>query len=138
MEELDIMDRFIQDSPLERLEPVCTASEIVQAQEGCRHIYVDESVRRYIAHIVEATRKHSDIALGVNPRGTLAYLRCCQAYAAIEARDFVTPDDVKKLCVPVLGHRIVAYRAEQKETILQSILEQVEVPTEYWKPQSEV
>ena len=138
MEELDIMDRFIQDSPLERLEPVCTASEIVQAQEGCRHIYVDESVRRYIAHIVEATRKHSDIALGVNPRGTLAYLRCCQAYAAIEARDFVTPDDVKKLCVPVLGHRIVAYRAEQKETILQSILEQVEVPTEYWKPQNEV
>ena len=138
MEELDIMDRFIQDSPLERLEPVCTAAEIVQAQEGCRHIYVDESVRRYIAHIVEATRKHSDIALGVNPRGTLAYLRCCQAYAAIEARDFVTPDDVKKLCVPVLGHRIVAYRAEQKETILQSILEQVEVPTEYWKPQSEV
>jgi len=76
--------------------------------------------------------------LGVNPRGTLAYLRCCQAYAAIEARDFVTPDDVKKLCVPVLGHRIVAYRAEQKETILQSILEQVEVPTEYWKPQNEV
>ena len=138
MEELDIMDRFIQDSPLERLEPVCTAAEIVQAQEGCRHIYVDESVRRYIAHIVEATRKHSDIALGVNPRGTLAYLRCCQAYAAIEARDFVTPDDVKKLCVPVLGHRIVAYRAEQKETILQSILEQVEVPTEYWKPQNEV
>jgi len=138
MEELDIMDRFIQDSPLERLEPVCTAAEIVQAQEGCRHIYVDECVRRYIAHIVEATRKHSDIALGVNPRGTLAYLRCCQAYAAIEARDFVTPDDVKKLCVPVLGHRIVAYRAEQKETILQSILEQVEVPTEYWKPQSEV
>mgnify|MGYP000803361167 CR=1 FL=1 len=138
MEELDIMDRFIQDSPLERLEPVCTAAEIVQAQEGCRHIYVDESVRCYIAHIVEATRKHSDIALGVNPRGTLAYLRCCQAYAAIEARDFVTPDDVKKLCVPVLGHRIVAYRAEQKETILQSILEQVEVPTEYWKPQSEV
>ena len=50
----------------------------------------------------------------------------------------MTPDDVKKLCVPVLGHRIVAYRAEQKETILQSILEQVEVPTEYWKPQSEV
>ena len=138
MEELDIMDRFIQDSPLERLEPVCTAAEIVQAQEGCRHIYVDESVRRYIAHIVEATRKHSDIALGVNPRGTLAYLRCCQAYAAIEARDFVTPDDVKKLCVPVLGHRIVAYRAEQKETILQSILEQVEVPTEYWKPQNEL
>ena len=138
MEELDIMDRFIQDSPLERLEPVCTAAEIVQAQEGCRHIYVDESVRRYIAHIVEATRKHSDIALGVNPRGTLAYLRCCQAYAAIEARDFVTPDDVKKLCVPVLGHRIVAYRAEQKETISQSILEQVEVPTEYWKPQNEV
>ena len=138
MEELDIMDRFIQDSPLERLEPVCTAAEIVQAQEGCRHIYVDESVRRYIAHIVEATRKHSDIALGVNPRGTLAYLRCCQAYAAIEARDFVTPDDVKKLCVPVLGHRIVAYRAEQKETILQSILEQVEGPTEYWKPQNEV
>ena len=114
MEELDIMDRFIQDSPLERLEPVCTAAEIVQAQEGCRHIYVDESVRRYIAHIVEATRKHSDIALGVNPRGTLAYLRCCQAYAAIEARDFVTPDDVKKLCVPVLGSwRIVRSRKKR-------------------------
>ena len=111
---------------------------VIETGTGNCHIYVDESVRRYIAHIVEATRKHSDIALGVNPRGTLAYLRCCQAYAAIEARDFVTPDDVKKLCVPVLGHRIVAYRAEQKETILQSILEQVEVPTEYWKPQNEV
>lgn len=132
-EEMEIMDRFIQESPLEELQPVCTGEDIVAMQEACREIYVHECVRRYIAHIVEATRNHTGIALGVNPRGTLAYLRCCQAYAAISAREFVTPDDVKLLCVPVLGHRLITYQPGEAAKILEGILDSVEVPTEFWQ-----
>ncbi|MCH5267105.1 MAG: MoxR family ATPase [Lachnospiraceae bacterium] len=132
-EEMEIMERFIQASPLEELEPVCTGEDVVSMQEACKEIYVHECIRRYIAHIVEATRNHEGVALGVNPRGTLAYLRCCQAYAAISARSFVTPDDVQKLCIPVLAHRLITYQPGQSSKILEGILDSVEVPTEYWQ-----
>lgn len=132
-EEMEIMDRFLEESPLETLSPVCTAQELVEMQQVCRTVFVHECVRRYIAQIVELTRHHEALALGANPRGTLAFLRCCQAYAIVRGREFVTPDDVKDLCVPVLAHRLIAYQSGQRVQTLEEILEKVPVPTEAWK-----
>ena len=117
-EELMIIDRYQTEDPLEELKPVCSCEEILQMQQ-----------------FVQATREHSALMMGVNPRGTLSYLHCVQAYAAIKGREYVTPDDVKELCVPVLGHRIVSYRTGQGGTaqeILHGILDTVPAPTEDW------
>lgn len=134
-EELDIMDRYIEDSPLEELKAVCSSEEVMEMRDACRQVFVHDCVRKYMAQIVQATREHSSLAIGVNPRGTLIYMRCVQAYAAISGRDFVTPDDVKALCVPVLAHRLVSYAANQSgavQNILEEILNSVPVPTENW------
>ena len=134
-EELAIIDRYKSDDPLAQLEPVCTCEDILQLQELCRRIYVSDSVKKYLVQIIQATREHDGLAMGVNPRGTLSYLHCVQAYAMIQGREYVTPDDVKELCVPVLGHRIISYRAGQSgstKEILQGILERIPAPTEEW------
>lgn len=134
-EELEIMDRYIMDDPLEDLKPVCVSEDIVEMRNACRQVFVHDCVRKYIAQIVQATREHGSLSIGVNPRGTLTYMRCVQAYAAIEGRDFVTPDDVKALCVPVLAHRLLSYAANQSgavQNILEEILGRIPVPTENW------
>lgn len=134
-EELMIIDRYQTEDPLEELKPVCSCEEILQMQQLCRQVYVSDGVRKYLVQIVQATREHSALMMGVNPRGTLSYLHCVQAYAAIKGREYVTPDDVKELCVPVLGHRIVSYRTGQGGTaqeILHGILDIVPAPTEEW------
>ena len=105
-------------------------------KEMVKEVFVHDSVKEYIAHLVEATRKHPLLALGVNPRGTLALLRCAQAYAAIMGRDYVTPDDVKALCTSVFSHRLLSYSTDRNTTVVQilrEILSSVEVPTESWK-----
>lgn len=135
-EELAIMDRYIREDPLGELKPVCSCQELLEMQEVCRRVYVSDSVRKYIAQIVQATREHTGLALGVNPRGTLSYLHCAQAYAAVQGREFVTPDDVKDLCIPVLGHRLLSYTTSHSGAvhgILEEILDKLPVPTEAWQ-----
>lgn len=105
-------------------------------KEMVKEVFVHDSVKEYITHLVEATRKHPMLVLGVNPRGTLALLKCTQAYAAIMGRDYVTPDDVKALCTSVFSHRLLSYSTDRNTTvsrILSEILSSVEVPTESWK-----
>ena len=134
-EELAIMDRYITDDPLETLKPVCTSEDVVAMMAACRQVFVHDCVRKYMAQIIQATREHGSLSMGVNPRGTLAYLRCTQAYAAIEGRDFVTPDDVKALCIPVLAHRLLSYATNQSgavQNILEEIIRTIPVPTENW------
>lgn len=135
-EELQIMDRFINQDPLTDLQAVCSVDDIQKMREAVKEVYVHESVKKYLADIVKATRESKQLALGINPRGTLALLRCSQAYAAIQGRDFVTPDDIKDLCIPVFAHRLLAYATDQNATVkrvLKDILSTVEVPTESWK-----
>ena len=122
-EELEIMDRFIKGNPLEELKPVCSGEDIMEMRELCKQVFVHDCIRKYMAQIIQATRENPSLALGVNPRGTLAYLSCVQAYAAIEGRDFVTPDDVKELCVPVLGHRLLSYATNQNTAIEKGLKE---------------
>lgn len=135
-EELQIINRYISHDPLEDLMPVCSKNDLFKMKEMVKEVFVHDSVKEYITHLVEATRKHPMLVLGVNPRGTLALLKCTQAYAAIMGRDFVTPDDVKALCTSVFSHRLLSYSTDRNTTvsrILSEILSSVEVPTESWK-----
>ena len=135
-EELQIINRYISHDPLEDLLPVCSKNDLFKMKEMVKEVFVHDSVKEYITHLVEATRKHPMLVLGVNPRGTLALLKCTQAYAAIMGRDFVTPDDVKALCTSVFSHRLLSYSTDRNTTvsqILSEILSSAEVPTESWK-----
>lgn len=135
-EEIEIINRFINDNPLENISPVCSGDDIYIMGEACKNVYVHPVVRQYMADIVIATRNDKSISSGVSPRGTLALLKASQVYAAINGRDFVTPDDVKKLAVPVLSHRIISYtnmaRNSNKESLILSVLDSITVPTEDW------
>ncbi len=112
------------------------AEDILQLQEGVHRITVEDSLVDYMLAIVEKTRNHESLALGVSPRGSQALFRAVQALALLEGRDFATPDDVKRLAVPLFAHRLVINtrttlvqrRADAGERIIEEILNQVEVP----------
>jgi len=119
--------------PIEQLQQVATAEELVQLQEATRAMYVDSLVKEYIVKLVEATRSYPDVFLGASPRGSLALFRTAQARALVNGRDFVTPDDVKALAVNVLSHRLIvklAFRndSDRNETIIRDLLDKVPVP----------
>ena len=136
-EELLIMDRFIIDNPINEISPVCSKDDIYIMGEVAKQVFVHESVRKYIADIVIATRTDASISAGVSPRGTLALLKTSQIYAAINGRDYVIPEDVKALAIPVLSHRIVSYsnlaKNSNKSAIIESIVAKIPVPTEEFK-----
>ena len=129
-----VLDRFLSADPLSELKPVCDAREIVRAQSAVRECEVSPAVRDYIASLAEATRRAANVALGVSPRGMLALMRACQAYALIQGRDFVTPDDVKALAIPVLAHRVIVRgvygQTDASEKAVMEALSSLEAPTE--------
>lgn len=134
-QEVAILIRLEKSHPIESIQQVVQPHDILAAQEGIRSVYVEESVRRYLVDIVRETRKHVDVALGASPRGSLALCKCCQALAALRGRDYVLPDDVKYLAVPVLGHRIILkpethLRGQTSEKVVAGILGKVPVPLE--------
>ncbi len=105
-EGIDIMKRFMADNPLDQLDAVAGVEEIEEAQRLYTSVAVSEDLLMYMLSIVEATRSHPDAALGASPRSSQALLRACQAYAALRGRDYVMPDDVKAMAIPVLAHRV--------------------------------
>lgn len=133
-EALAMMRRFVRDAPLERLAPVAAREEICQAQVLFRQCEVSEPVMEYIAALCQAARDPERVRLGASPRGMLALLRAAQAYAALRGRAFVTPDDVKRLAVPVLAHRLIPRglygREGESDRLMEEILQAVPVPTE--------
>jgi MoxR-like ATPase len=106
-EELTMLGLLEHGNPLDQLEPVISAEELLTAQQAVRNIHVDPKVRRYITQIVQDTRKCDDVALGASPRASLALFRTSQALAAVSGRTFVRPDDVKQMTGPVLTHRLI-------------------------------
>ncbi len=92
---------------LERLEPVLSEAEVRALQEQVGSIHVNESLVDYLMTLVHTTRTHPDVALGVSTRGALTYFKACQALAMVNGRDYVVPDDIKRLAIPVLSHRIL-------------------------------
>lgn len=136
-ETLDILRRFIEGAPLEQLNAVIGQEEIIALQDEVKHIYVHPDVAAYTATICEKTRKHAEVSVGVSTRGNLALIRAVQALAMLRGRDYVTPEDVKELAVPVLAHRLVLrgavkLRASQPAGIIEGILAEIQVPTEDW------
>ena len=136
IEDEDVMLlRFERSNPLEQLSAVTSASEIMDIRRQVQEIYVESSVRRYILEVVRKTRTNPSIALGGSPRASLSLYRASQALALIQGRDFVLPDDVKRLAVPVLGHRLIlsteAYlHNTSKEELIADILSTLPVPAE--------
>jgi len=118
------------------VEPGVQGEDVVRLQQAVQRVSVEEALVDYILAIVERTRNHESLTLGVSPRGSQALFRAAQALALIEGRDFVTPDDVKRLAAPLFAHRVVINtrttlverRAEAGERIIEEILSQVEVP----------
>ena len=105
--EKEILNSHRDGELVDRLQPVLEVSELLGLQQAVRGVQVDDSISDYLLRIVTATRSHSQLSLGVSTRGALTFYRAVQALAYIENRDYVTPDDVKQLAVPVLAHRIV-------------------------------
>ena len=132
-EALALMQRFIRSQPLEELVPVAESTEIAEAAQLVAQCTVSEDVMAYMAQICEAARDPQKVRLGPSPRALLALMRCCQALAALRGRDYVIPDDVKELAVPVLAHRIVLRGIGSQtsaDSVVQSALTAVNVPTE--------
>jgi len=138
-EELHILDRLQRGHPLDRLEPVVSADELRECQRAVREIHVDEKVRRYIVEIVHATRDHEDLSLGGSPRATLALFRTAQALAAIRGRNFVQPDDVKRMAAPVLTHRLIVrpesrLRKVAAADVVEEVMSETPVPVLHKDP----
>ena len=132
-EELDIVNNQQESHPIESLEPVSASDAIIGVQEQVKQVFVDDLIRQYIVTITQSTRDHADISLGSSPRGSLALFRCSQAMALIRGREFVLPDDVKELAVPVLSHRIIAsaaarMRGIQGKDVIRELIDSVPVP----------
>jgi MoxR-like ATPase len=106
-DELHIMRRRDPRTALDHLQPVVTASEVVELQQLTGTVMVEESVARYILAIVKGTREHEFVQLGASPRASVSYYEACQARALVEGRDYVTPDDVRQMAIPLLSHRIL-------------------------------
>ncbi|WP_067625267.1 AAA family ATPase [Alicyclobacillus acidiphilus] len=134
-EGMEVLRRFRDADPLSGVTPVVSQAEIVEAQATVTKVHIDDDVLRYLLDVVEATRQQQDVALGVSPRGSQALLRTAQVRAALRGRDYVTPDDVKALSVPVLAHRLVLAQRSRRDgqgaaRVIERILNTVPVPTE--------
>jgi MoxR-like ATPase len=132
LEEVVILDEQKRVHPLEDLEEVLGVEELLELQAAVREIYVDSAVSDYIVRLVNATRNHPDVYLGASPRGSLALYRAGQAYAALMGRDYVIPDDVKRLAEPALAHRVIIKTSSsihdiQAASVIRELLESVPV-----------
>jgi MoxR-like ATPase len=128
-----ILERMQVDHPILTLKSVASTQEILEAQSCVRNMYVSKSVRSYMLEIIQATRKHADLLLGASPRASLGLIRAAQARAVLHGRNFITPDDIKHLAVPVLTHRLILNPEARmsnisRDVVMGEILEGIRVP----------
>ena len=134
--EREILHNFADSDPLTKIEPVMNAEEVVEIQQAVRQVNVDDALADYTLAIVEKTRKHEYLSLGVSPRGSMMLYRAAQALALCEGRSYCIPDDLKRLVLPVLAHRCIVSsrfvstlkKSDQAEAILREIVETTPVP----------
>ncbi|MCI0844307.1 MAG: MoxR family ATPase [Chloroflexi bacterium] len=132
-QEGEMLARFNGANPLADLKPVADGAEILELQRLVQKVYVDPVLSNYIVKLVQATRQHEDVELGASPRATMGLYRCSQAVAAIQGRDYVSPDDVKILAPYTLPHRIIVksqarLRERSAEDVVSDVLSRLEVP----------
>lgn len=134
-EEMNVLTSHRTGEPVDQLEPVIDSSSLVNLQNKVREIRVERSINEYILDVVDATRHAPEISVGISPRGSLALYRAAQSLAMLEQRDYVIPDDVKQLAIPVLSHRLIlhTYQAERHteaaQTVMQHLLDDITVPS---------
>jgi MoxR-like ATPase len=141
LEEREMLERLHAGHPLDTLKPVVNAQVVRQMQEFARRVFVHQQVKDYLLRIVHATRSNIKLALGGSPRASLALYRASQARAALDGREYVTPDDIKSLAVPVLAHRLILkpeyrLRKETPQAMVEEILQTTEVPLKGFTAQS--
>jgi MoxR-like ATPase len=135
-EEEDIMIlRFERDNPLDHLPAVTSAEEVLTLKHLAQEVFVEKSVRHYILDIMRETRLNKSIELGASPRASLVLYKAAQAFALVRGRDYVIPDDVKRLALPILGHRLILsaeafLHNTSKERLIEEIIASVPVPVE--------
>lgn len=133
-DELKMLEMLQREHPLEKLEPVVTAAELIGCQRAVREVFVDDKVRRYLMQIVHDTRAHDDLSLGGSPRASIALFRTSQAMAALRGRNYVLPDDVKRVAGPVLTHRLILkpesrLRKITAAQVVEEVIGDIAVPT---------
>ena len=132
--ERSVLSSHRQGEPVDVLEAVMTGAELVRLQERVREVTMDDSISDYMLDLVHATRSHRELSLGVSTRGVLALYRAVQSLALCEGRTYVIPDDVKRLAVPVLAHRVVCAgvvregQRQRARAIIQQIVDMTRVP----------
>lgn len=135
-DELRIMQREDSLAAIENLQPVLSVEDVLKLQRACRKVHVDDTLARYMLAISKATRSHEFVELGSSPRGSLALYEAAQAHALVKGRDFVTPDDVQAVVIPVMSHRLVvksrggnlAASAMERTRVVAEIVKSIEVP----------
>ena len=133
-EELRMLELLQHSHPIDNLAPVATAAELVAAQSLVREIHVDTKVQQYLLQIVHDSRQHEALTLGGSPRASIALYRGAQAMAAVLGRDYVLPDDIKKIVGPIMGHRLILkpesrLRKVTTDLVLDEIVSEIAVPT---------
>jgi len=135
-DEVAMVESQLKRHPLTQVRQVIDGAELLRLQEQIRSVRIEDSLKEYIVEIVTATRSRPDVLLGASPRGTLALVRCSRAWAAIQGRDYVVPDDVKHVAPAALEHRLIL-RSEARvkgvtdKAVIQQVLESVRVPIGY-------
>ena len=131
--ELNMLSDRQRRDPLDGLNPLWTADRLTETRTRVRETHVDETVKRYALSIVRSTRQRAEVAVGVSPRGGLMLVRTAQAFATLQGRDYVTPDDVQRLAIPVLAHRLKLQRrtanAATASHVIQTVIEELPIPT---------
>lgn len=123
-----------ESDPVDGMQPVIDATQVMELQHAVRDVRVDDAIYRYVLNIVESTRECDELHVGISTRGALCLTRAAQSLALIEERSFVTPDDVKRLSVPVLAHRVIAKgylhggHRDAVEALVRRIVEDTTVP----------
>jgi MoxR-like ATPase len=140
-DEADILGRQQIQHPVETLKEVIELTDLLETMDAVRHIHVSEAVKTYAVDLVNRTRQHEDVYLGASPRGSLGLFRAGQALAGQGGRNFVLPDDIKKVAIAVLAHRVIVGPAARlreltAERIVQEILESQAVPGGDFAPKS--
>ena len=133
-EEIRMLEMLRGKHPVDQLQAVVGADELIACQEAVQDVHVDEKVRQYLMQIVHDTREHEDLALGASPRASIALFRSSQAMAALRGRDYVLPDDVKRIARPVLTHRLILkpesrLRKATAEHVVDEVIAEIAVPT---------
>jgi MoxR-like ATPase len=133
-EELQLLADHRHGEPIDELEQVLTPADVLALQAAVREVRMDDSLAAYLMDIVEETRRCPDLHVGASPRGGLFLYRAAQAWALVEKRNYVVPDDIKRLAAPVLAHRVIGKsflqdgESGQADSVIRNLVEQVAVP----------